>query len=88
MSGVLGGKNMLTKEGALKLKEEFEAEFNKIEEKLSIEDAKDEAAVNEAEYNRLEAIESKINQKLFNLETIIEAYEDIEDASAKLLANN
>lgn len=79
---------MLTKEGALKLKEEFEAEFNKIEEKLSIEDAKDEEAVNQSEYDRLEAIESKINKKLFNLETIIEAYEDIEEANAKLLADN
>ncbi len=79
---------MLPKEKALELKKQYDVEYKQIEEKLALEDSKEEFDIDQFEYDRLEKLESKLGNKLDALDTIIDAYEDIQRASTEFLESN
>lgn len=79
---------MLPKEKALELKKQYDVEYQQIEEKLALEDSKEEFDIDQFEYDRLEKLESKLGNKLDALDTIIDAYEDIQRASTEFLESN
>ncbi len=74
---------MITKEQAIELKKQYEEQYQQLEAKLDDEDKKEDLEINQIEYQRLEGIEEKLANKLDNLDTIIDAYDEIAKASAE-----
>jgi len=74
---------MITKEQAIELKKQYEEQYQQLEARLDAEDKKEDSEIDLIEYKRLEGIEEKLADKLDNLDTIIDAYDEIAKASAE-----